>query len=107
MSFCRFSTDDVQSDVYVYANMMGGFTTHVAEARISQKTGRHETIGLPNDGETFTHRTQLECADFLESLREAGYLVPQSAIDRLRAEAALNHAKLKARGKNWRNWENS
>lgn len=30
MSYCRWSSDCHQSDVYVYADVSGGFTTHVA-----------------------------------------------------------------------------
>ena len=29
MSYCRFSTDDFQCDVYVYADISGGYTCHV------------------------------------------------------------------------------
>lgn len=30
MSYCRFSSDDWRSDVYVYEHFAGGFVTHVA-----------------------------------------------------------------------------
>lgn len=30
MSYCRFSSDNWRSDVYVYEDYCGGFTTHVA-----------------------------------------------------------------------------
>lgn len=43
-------------------------------------------IGGPYDGETFRDPTPGACADRLEMLREAGYYVPQYAIDALRAE---------------------
>lgn len=43
-------------------------------------------IGLPHDGGTFNDETASECADRLESLRQAGYVVPQYAIDSLREE---------------------
>lgn len=33
MSYCRWSTDDYCCDVYVYRDMTGGWTTHVAESR--------------------------------------------------------------------------
>ena len=33
MSYCRFSSDDWQCDVYVYADVAGGWTTHVAAVR--------------------------------------------------------------------------
>lgn len=47
-------------------------------------------IGLPYDGESFNDPTPGECADRLEQLRAIGYIVPQSAIDRLRAEMDPN-----------------
>lgn len=34
MSYCRFSSDDHACDVYVYGNMWGGITIHVASYRI-------------------------------------------------------------------------
>ena len=34
MSFCRFSSDDWNSDVYVYADIAGGYTVHVAANRV-------------------------------------------------------------------------
>lgn len=35
MSYCRFSSDNMMSDVYVYADFSGGFTTHVASNRLN------------------------------------------------------------------------
>lgn len=37
MSYCRWSTDDYQCDVYVYSDARGGWTTHVASARYAYK----------------------------------------------------------------------
>lgn len=45
-------------------------------------------IGLPHDGATFEDATPGACADRLEALRRLGYVVPQAAIDELRAEEA-------------------
>jgi hypothetical protein len=113
VSFCRFSSDDFQCDVYVYEDVRGGFTTHVAERRyafaeplpphvqltegnVSAWMSRDATmeeimartplveIGLEHDGETFNDDTAGECANRLESLRSLGYIVPQYAIDALR-----------------------
>jgi len=115
MSYCRWSSDDFQCDVYVYESCQGGFDTHVAGQRyvfkeplpppvnlsqdnIQEWMARHnkvsETldhdsmieIGLPHDGESFNDSTPGECADRLESLRAMGYVVPQYAIDALREE---------------------
>lgn len=33
MSYCRWSSDDWKSDVYCYADVAGGYTTHVAAGR--------------------------------------------------------------------------
>lgn len=117
MSYCRFSTDDFQCDVYCYEDVYGGFTTHVAVRRsiidrsslppkvplskdtVDQYLERHqklmellkdcerEPIGLPYDGQSFNDPTPLEAAERLEMLQEAGYNVPQYAIDALREEA--------------------
>lgn len=65
MSYCRWSED---SQVYVYESCSGGwdiFTT---------------------DNDYYNELSPRACADRLESLREAGYVVPQYAIDALREE---------------------
>lgn len=115
VSYCRWSSDDFQCDVYVYEDVGGGWTTHVAGSRyVHQKEmpplisfladpdgwfKRHEevkglidaagmeTIKLPHAGESFNDPTPQACADRLESLRALGYIVPQYAIDTLREEA--------------------
>jgi len=116
MSYCRWSTDDYQCDVYVYEDVAGGFTTHVATNRPVYKkdlppkisdiaenfdaffkrqgiihdmleNAERKAIGLPHDGETFNDDTAIECAIRLEHLKSIGYNVPQSAIDALRSEA--------------------
>lgn len=115
MSYCRFSSNDYQCDVYVFADCMGGYTTHVAAMRVAFKSplppavtecannldkwldryntvsdmlrvADHVPIGLPHDGDSFRDDTPGECADRLEGLRAMGYRVPQYAIDALRAE---------------------
>ncbi len=116
MSYCRFSSNDFQCDVYVYADVTGGFTTHVAGNRVvfggelpevvtledgahaarwyarhkqvmeMVETAERETIKLPHAGETFSDPDACACADRLESLRGLGYRVPQYAIDALRQE---------------------
>jgi hypothetical protein len=117
VSYCRWSSDDYQCDVYVYEDVCGGFTTHVAGGRyvfkeplpppvswdpqnmqawfdrhdkVTQMVEDAETqaIGLPHDGESFNDDTAEECANRLEALRALGYNVPQYAIDALREEAA-------------------
>ncbi|MCK5236064.1 MAG: hypothetical protein KAR06_03680 [Deltaproteobacteria bacterium] len=113
MSYCRWSDDDYQCDVYVYSDCAGGFTTHVAGRRhvfkeplpekvpfddVEKYVERHskvmdmcddatfENIGLDYDGDSFNHDTAKECADNLITLKEAGYNVPQYAINGLMEE---------------------
>ena len=108
MSYCRWSSDDFQSDVYVYEDVSGGWTTHVAARRVSfsreglppvedyiardseilsrMAAAEYSPIGLPHDGASFNDPTASACADRLEALRVVGYTVPQDAIDALRAE---------------------
>lgn len=114
MSYCRWSSDDYQCDVYVYHDVHGGWTTHVAGRRhvppeplpepVAYRDDpggwmeRHTAvmklldraklvaIGLPHDGERYNDPTPGAAADRLERLREAGYNVPQYAIDALRGE---------------------
>lgn len=147
MSYCRWSSMNWRCDVYVYEDVAGGWTTHVAgnrkiirpvpdllgcklsmwlhrwsgvywdrsarEVRYPSRWRKalytpwsgfvcwwhdwvhlgtlrlipRRPIGLPFDGETFGDETAAECADRLVWLRSLGYVVPQSAIDALRAES--------------------
>lgn len=116
MSYCRWSSDDYQCDIYAY-EAEGGHVIHVASKRYKFKGplpptvshvedgldawfARHNEvmrmtreadtveIGLPHDGESFSPDGPGECADELERLRECGYNVPQYAIDTLREEQA-------------------
>jgi len=115
MSYCRWSSDDYQCDIYAY-EAETGFVVHVASSRrrfaeplpepvspsedfdgwwkrlktvssmLDQATSH--PIGLQNDGESFSFDTPGECADKLVHLRELGYNVPEYAIDSLREEQA-------------------
>ena len=122
MSYCRFSSDDWQCDVYVYADCNGGWTTHVAGRRPVFKEKLPDPIplessnirewmerdrkvfkmlddaemvgiGFEHDGESFNHDTPGECADWLKELSEMGYNVPQYAIDSLREDDPAAHLK--------------
>jgi hypothetical protein len=113
MSYSRWSDECFQSDVYVYESR-GGFVIHMAVSRylseeprpekprgesvedhLAYRTAslewatraRKEPIGLPHDGEDFGLASARECAEKLLELREAGYYVPQHAIDALMEEA--------------------
>lgn len=116
MSYCRWSNDDYQCDVYTYADVAGGYTTHVAGNRplldvelpervsftaennaawfkrdrlVTEWLERadRKPIGLAHDGETFRDETAEDAANTLQMLKDAGYNVPQYAIDALREEA--------------------
>jgi hypothetical protein len=116
MSYCRWSSDDYQCDIYAY-EADEGFEIHVASRRRTPKepfpkpvsfiddefdvwfarneavaamvnAAAAEPIGLRHDGERFRFVTPGEAADELERLRGVGYNVPQYAIDTLREEQA-------------------
>lgn len=116
MSYCRFSSDDFQCDVYVYASVYGGYQTHVAGSRYVYKQplppqvpfdkehidawmkrdrkvkkmldeASIVPIGLPHDGECFADEMAADAAKRLQALKEIGYNVPQYAIDALLTEA--------------------
>lgn len=38
MSYCRFSSDNFNCDLYIYEDVSGGFTTHVASNRLRKWT---------------------------------------------------------------------
>lgn len=71
MSYCRWSDE---SDVYCYANVNGYWTVHLSR-RLPYKGEVDWDLGGPE-----------ECRDFLIELKEAGYKVPQYAIDSLNEE---------------------
>ncbi len=110
MSYCRFSSDNFKCDVYVYEDISGGYTIHIATSKIIgnapelpnitkvssneyfkaykaqmkfMDTVKRKKIGLPQDGKTFNVATTKECADKLLELKAIGYSVPQYAIDSL------------------------
>lgn len=115
MSYCRWSSQNYKSDVYVYADVRGGFTCHVAANRIVGEVpsiprigtvpddewmaahraqgafldkAKHEPIGLGHDGESFNEPDELAMVDRLRALRGLGYHVPEYAIEALLEEAA-------------------
>lgn len=115
MSYCRWSSDDFQCDVYVYESCYGGCEIHIAGNRVvfkeplpdpipytvenaeaywarmrkvnaMVKEAERVDIELPHAGESFNEHSPGACADRLEYLRSLGYVVPQQAIDALRDE---------------------
>jgi len=118
MSYCRFSSDCWQSDVYVYESAEG-FNIHVAGRRYVSDQPRPEfpkdasadnvmaywkacdewvekahaeDINFPA-GDHYVSpilvQSQQECIDKLMELRGMGYRIPQQAIDALQDEIAV------------------
>lgn len=48
VSYCRWSTDDFRCDVYVYADIDGGWTTHVAGNRVVFPEPMPDPVTLPH-----------------------------------------------------------
>lgn len=112
MSYCRWSSDGFQCDVYVYESA-DGYVTNVAGRRrkyripyidFSSVERIKETldaqrvalddpenplvdIGLSEDNKFFLDESASDCAERLIWLKSLGYNVPQYAIDALREEA--------------------
>lgn len=116
MSYCRFSDDDFQSDVYCYDSDMGGFVTHVARNRVclaseelpakvpfdkehlNEWLHRHNQviklvraahkapIGLAHDGQTFLDDTLDALKERLYALAAVGYRVPAAVFTRIAVE---------------------
>jgi hypothetical protein len=113
MSYCRFSSDNFRSDVYVYYGDLG-YTCHIASRKISnidecpeisialslednqkfieryrlrQEWMENYATRIPIEhelaGTTFTTDTPDEMVEELIYLREQGFHVPQNAIDTL------------------------
>lgn len=116
MSYCRWSSDDFQCDVYCYESERG-IEIHVAATRpfldrelpppvpfsierfdewmardgvVREWLARaeHKPIGLPHDGCSFCEADPGAAADLLQALRGMGYNVPPHVIDALREEAS-------------------
>lgn len=60
MSYCRWSSDDYNCDLYCYEDVRGGFTTHVANTRI---VGDVPKLAWPKSSPA----TEEEIAEFLKS----------------------------------------
>lgn len=122
MSYCRFSSDDYQSDVYAYEDCEYGFVVHVARARFNFKepipprvsvVEGHEKefherykkissmcdaadrvkIGLPYDGKRFFESDLTSLKNRLLQLSSAGYRIPDSAFEAIEQELIEEHKK--------------
>ncbi len=83
MSYCRWSTDEFRCDLYIYANVNGYWTIHVAG-----RTRDGEDITLPHAGATFDLPSPRECADKVDELVALGFNCPDYVAEDLRAEQA-------------------
>lgn len=110
MSYCRFSTDDYQCDLYVYDSDQG-VEVSVASVRYQYQEPLPEDvpmedfpvwierykkvmamvecaervpIGLPHDGGYFTFDSHEDAADFVEKLGALGYQFPPELPEWLR-----------------------
>lgn len=111
MSFCRWSSDNWACDLYCYADVSGGYTTHVANHRLAEaappvpsdpidpnwaaalreqhvwlRSAQRVPIGLAFDGDTYNDPTLETFLGRLLLLREAGYRFPDYVIDDVRQE---------------------
>lgn len=115
MSYCRFSTDDFQCDLYVYSDAHGGYTIHVAKNRPKYKEelppevefikdnidawlDRHkkimemveaadrETITLPHAGVSFYCLPKDAALERLAELKALGYRFPDYVIESITEE---------------------
>lgn len=115
MSYCRWSSDDFQCDLYCYESD-AGYVTHVANYRTVFENLPEEIeftkenipayverfnkvlsmvgespkveIGLPYDGESFTDGTLEEFKTTVQMLKDAGYRVPDYVFERIDEEIA-------------------
>lgn len=117
MSYCRFSSDDFRSDVYVYA-CAEGWTVHVAANRMDltgielppeipedvdhvaewierlaevaniTRDAPRVSIDHPAAGEMLIFADPTACADRLDQLEADGFHIPAGVAAAVRAEAA-------------------
>jgi len=121
MSYCRWSSNDHQCDLYVY-DSPGGVTIHVASNRyglarplpqwvspLDDPLGffeRHHVvarildesdlvpIGGPHDGQTFIAGDGHDAAEIVAMLAGQGYQMPAGVVEALRRDALEGEGKL-------------
>lgn len=116
MSYCRWSSMNHQCDLYVFADVSGGYTCHVAgmkrvsdvpcpemperwwELPVEKFMELHQAqsdwvdstklvpIGLPHDGESYYSQPRDTMVETLKMLKEAGYNMPGDLIETIAAE---------------------
>ena len=111
MSYCRWSSDDWQCDIYAYEDVYGGYSIHVAsnrrvnienipkadhikdipkwiEAHKKQmewldKNNELKKIGLPYDGESFREPNLESFKKRMLQLRKTGYNFPDYVLEQI------------------------
>lgn len=113
MSYCRWSSDNFDCDLYCYEDCRGGYTTHVAGnrhlgeipkllpwndtdtevwcARYKEQldwlgTCERRPIGLPHDGQTFNDPDLPSFLARVQCLRALGYHCPLEVDEAIKAE---------------------
>ena len=117
MSYCRWSSDDFRCDLYIYESA-AGFVIHVAANRVEwdpptspykleklqlphekwrviydvyqkalEAAPRHP-IGLPYDGESFSHLDLTDLRDWVKELLAVGYRAPDWLLSNIEENLA-------------------
>lgn len=108
MSYCRWSSDNFDCDIYAYESVHNCYTIHVARNRItsdvipldfrkpnqenirahreSMNNVVHENIGLPFDGQSFDEPDLESFKERLLELRAAGYRFPDYVLEEIDEE---------------------
>lgn len=121
MSYCRFSSDDWRSDVYVYESVDGGYVIDIASSKVTGDIPRlpvwqevtaqefvdavnaqmnflenapRELITLPYVGGNFNEPTLHALFFRLVELRDLGYRIPEHVFVTLKEE--MNDAESKS-----------
>lgn len=113
MSYCRWSSNNWDCDLYCYQGADNIYITHVATNRIVGdvpkvpilltiptdkwvelhrkqmdflETAKRKNIGLPYDGETFEDKDLQSFLNTVEHLKETGYHVPDFVMETIKEE---------------------
>ena len=116
MSYCRWSSMNHACDIYLYADVNGGYTCHVAgkkrvsgtpcpplpnewwKAPVEQlmadmdkqqrwvENAELVDIGLPHDGESFYCQDRDTMVETLKMLKAEGYTMPEDLIETIQGE---------------------
>ena len=122
MSYCRWSSNDWDCDLYCYQDGSGGWTTWVASNRVANvpkigdmpvnktrlkrwfkghqdqmkflETAKRKPIGLPFDGDHYNDPTLEAFKNRLLALRTAGYHFPDYVLEEVDNEILVERLKM-------------